>query len=441
MSAPQPIPRWRRRVALLLLTTLLVLGTLAAIPWITYRFTHSITKDAFVDSHLVNVAPQVAGTVVEVFVQEQSRVRKGDLLARIDPSLYQREVDLASAKLGVAEAALEKSQADLTLLQAEVPRRVSIADRKLAIARADEAKADLARSMVRLDVEKSLDAAHQGIAAAKAAAVMAEEDYRRYTGLVKDGSATERRLQEATKVHHTARADVRIAVAKLGQAEAARKQIGIADQQWKAAGHAVAEAEAALELARLGHQQIAVREKEVAQSRQAVAEARRAVDLARTNLGYTRIVAPFDGVIAKKWRHLGDYARPGEALFSTYNPELLYVTANLEETLLEGVAPGNDVELRVEAFRSPFRGRVVWVGSATGANFALIPRDVSAGEFTYVVQRVPTRIAIERDERWGRLKPGLSVRVAIAHGEGDAEWAANELRREAQIEGIPGKQP
>jgi membrane fusion protein (multidrug efflux system) len=119
-----------------------------------------------------------------------------------------------------------------------------------------------------------------------------------------------------------------------------------------------------------------------------------------------------------------------------YNPELLYVTANLEETLLEGVAPGNAVRLRVDAFREPFRGRVVWVGSATEANFSLIPRDVSSGEFTYVVQRVPVRIEVERDARWPLLKPGLSVEAAIEHGPGDPVWAAEALRREAEIEGI-----
>ena len=101
-----------------------------------------------------------------------------------------------------------------------------------------------------------------------------------------------------------------------------------------------------------------------------------------------------------------------------------------------------NLELRkIEAFSEPFRGRVLWVGSATGANFSLIPRDVSAGEFTYVVQRVPTRIAIERDERWSLLKPGLSVAATIDHGPGDATWAADALRREAEIEGVREKQP
>jgi Multidrug resistance efflux pump len=108
------------------------------------------------------------------------------------------------------------------------------------------------------------------------------------------------------------------------------------------------------------------------------------------------------------------------------------VTVNLEETLLQGVNPGNYADLNIDAFRQPFRGRVVWIGSATDANFSLIPRDISSGEFTYVVQRVPTRILIERDERWPQLKPGLSVTAAIEHGSGDPAWAAEANRKLAR---------
>src|SRR5262249_19805610 len=158
-------------VALVLASGAVLLGL-----WVRYRFTHSISIDAFVDSHLINAAPQVPGTIVAMHVQEQERVRKGQLLALIDPSLYQREVDLAAAKLSVAEAAVLKAEADLALLTAEVPRRIAIAAKKLAIAREDEIKRDANREMVARDVNKGLDAARHAVEAARAAHVLAEED-------------------------------------------------------------------------------------------------------------------------------------------------------------------------------------------------------------------------------------------------------------------------
>jgi membrane fusion protein (multidrug efflux system) len=152
------------------------------------------------------------------------------------------------------------------------------------------------------------------------------------------------------------------------------------------------------------------------------------------NLRYTLIRAPFPGVIVKRYCHLGDYASPGVAILSMYNPDLTYVTANLEEDLLPGVAPGNPVELQVDAFAEPFRGRVVWISKSTGAQFALMPRNVVAGEFTKVVQRVPVRIAIEKDERWPLLQSGLSVRAIIAHGQGDPNWAVQAAREMKELE-------
>lgn len=442
VPSPRVIPSLKKRrlvQIILILAGVLVAGW--AVMWVRYRFTHSITRDAFIDSHLINVAPQVPGDVVEVYVQEQGVVKQGQALALIDPSTYQREVDLARAKLGVAEAALGKTEADLTLLIEEVPRRVRIAERKLDIAKEDEVKATDALEMTTRDVDKGVVAAAARVDATKAVMTLAEEDYQRYQDLFRDRSVSQRRYQEATRGLGTARAEVAEAQAKLGQAEAFRKQIGIADRQLKSARHAVAEAREVLALAKLGDQQIEVNRKLVAERASAVEEARKALQLAETNLSFTRLPAPCDGVIAKKWRHRGDYARAGEPIVNMYDPRLLYVTANLEETLLEGVASGNQVVLQVDAFAKPFKGRVLWIGSATDAKFSLIPRDVSSGEFTYVVQRVPIRIAFEPDERWSQLKPGLSVQVAIRHGPGDPVWAEQALKQEADIAGIREARP
>jgi hypothetical protein len=165
-----------------------------------------------------------------------------------------------------------------------------------------------------------------------------------------------------------------------------------------------------------------------------VEDARRALEAAETNLRFTQVRAPFPGVVVKRYRHLGDFASPGVAILSMYNPDLIYVTANLEETRLRGVAPGNPVKLQLDAFAEPFGGRVVWLDKSTGAQFSLMPRNVASGEFTKVVQRVPVRIAIDRDDRWPLLRAGLSVRVAIAHGKGDPQWAEQAAREMKDLE-------
>jgi membrane fusion protein (multidrug efflux system) len=220
-------------------------------------------------------------------------------------------------------------------------------------------------------------------------------------------------------------------VARLGRAVAGDKKVEAARQAAAAAVHQAQRAEQALAVAQTRRLEIKEAERQVEVKQQQVGEARRALDVAQTNLRYTRIVAPFPGVIVHLYRHLGDHVPAGTPVLSMYNPELTYVTANLEESKLEGVAPGNRVRLDVVAFSEPFRGQVVWINKATGANFALVPRNISSGEFTYVVQRVPVRILVKKDERWPHLRAGLSVTVAIEHGPGDPEWArqaADEMR-------------
>src|SRR5207244_276148 len=161
-------------------------------------------------------------------------------------------------------------------------------------------------------------------------------------------------------------------------------------------------------------------------------DAQTGLDSAAHQLQFAQVRASTPGVVVKRYRSLGDFVSAGTPVLSMYNPDLLYVTANLEETRLKGVAPGNAVHVQLDAFDQPFRGRVVWVNKSTGAQFALMPRNVVSGEFTKVVQRVPVRIWIEKDDRWPLLRAGMSVQAAIAHGEGDAAWAEHTAQDMAQ---------
>lgn len=400
--------------------------------WLAFRFTHSITDDAFVQTHVVNVAPQdVSGHLVRYLVQEDDAVEAGQLLAEIDPVPYREQVALLRAKLGVAEAQLSEARAGLELLRAQVPREVEAAERALAAAEAEQARDERTLEFLTRDVEKGTHEARAGLEASRARLVLAEKDHHRYVALFAREAATRRQSEEATRTFHATQAEVKAAQARLGRAEAGGEKVLAARQAVEAARHQARKAEQMLALARARRLEIKRAERQVEVKRQQQGEAGRALDVANTQLRYTRVVAPFPGVVVHLYRHLGDHVPAGTPVLSLYNPELTYVEANLEETKLPGVAPGNRVRLDVDAFDEPFDGRVVWINRATGANFALVPRNVSSGEFTRVVQRVPVRILVEKDERWPQLRAGLSVTVSIDHGPGDEGWAkkaAAEMR-------------
>src|SRR5262249_22616398 len=92
---------WGNRWLRLGMVTALVLLVVApfAVPWLVYRSTHSLTDDAFVETHVVNIAPQeVSGHLVRYLVQEHDVVAAGQLLAEIDPVPYREQVALLEAK-------------------------------------------------------------------------------------------------------------------------------------------------------------------------------------------------------------------------------------------------------------------------------------------------------------------------------------------------------
>jgi membrane fusion protein (multidrug efflux system) len=291
----------------------------------------------------------------------------------------------AKGKLESAEAELKRQRAGLEKLQNEVPLQIDVADKAVAEAEA-------------------------ALAIANANQTLADKDYKRFITLTTQGATPPRKGEEVTRARDAAVAEVALAQARIDKA---RKTLA---------------------LAKTGDDQITEVKLLVGVKEEMVKDAQIALDSAKHVLQFTQIRAPFPGVVVKRYRNLGDFASPGVAILSVYNPDLMYVTANLEETRLPGVAPGNPVELQVDAFAEPFRGRVVWIGKSTGAQFALMPRNVVAGEFTKVVQRVPVRIAIEKEGRWPQLRAGLSVRAAIAHEGGDPRWAEEAAREMKDLE-------
>jgi membrane fusion protein, multidrug efflux system len=435
-SAPSSEMPWNRNAKRFWSIALVAVVAIVLIAWwVIERATTSITDDAFIEAHIVNIAPEaVSGHLVRYLVDENDRVESGQLLAEIDPVPYRDQVDVARSKLDGAQAELRRQQAALDRLKQEVPIEIEISRRTHAAAQADEARAKEALKLTIDSVEKGVDEAQAGLAAAAAELVLAQEEYTRFSTLYKQDAVPLRRSQEVTRTRDAADAQRRLAAAKLAKAEAERTQIEVARRTLEAAEKTAQKAAKGVDLAETGNAQIREMELLTAVKKENVTEARRALTSAEDELKYTQIHAPFPGVIVKRYRNLGDFASAGVPILSMYNPDLTYVTANLEETRLRGVAPGNAVELQIDAFAEPFRGRVIWIDKSTGAQFALLPRNVVSGEFTKVVQRVPVRIQIEKDDRWPQLRAGLSVRAIIAHGKGDPEWAARAAREMADIE-------
>ena len=139
---------------------------------------------------------------------------------------------------------------------------------------------------------------------------------------------------------------------------------------------------------------------------------------AKLKLGYTRIVAPFDGVTGERQVQPGDYVNIGTNLVNVVPLPNVYVIANYKETQLTNVKPGQPVEVTVDTFSGQrLRGVVERIAPASGSQFALLPPDNATGNFTKVVQRIPVRIQFDKGQPLlERLLPGMSVVTRINTG-------------------------
>ena len=199
-------------------------------------------------------------------------------------------------------------------------------------------------------------------------------------------------------------------LAQSGWVSPQRAQTARTAQEQAAAG--VTQAQAALEAERRVAQSLgSAKDQSLAQA----AAARAAAEQTRIDLSRTEIRAPVAGVVGARGVRVGQYVRPGGAMMSIVPLADAYVVANFKETQVARLRIGQPVTIHADAFGDePIRGRIASFAPATGAEFALIPVENAVGNFTKITQRLPVRIAIDRNQKLaGGLRPGLSLKVKV----------------------------
>ena len=157
-------------------------------------------------------------------------------------------------------------------------------------------------------------------------------------------------------------------------------------------------------------------------------------------LEYTRqqIRAPISGYVAKRKAQVGDRVQPGAPLMTIVPLDHLWVEANLRETELQHVRPGQPALVSVDLYgtRHTYHGTVEGLVPGTGSAFALLPPDNSTGNFIHIVERVPVRIALPQDEiREHPVRPGLSTVTKINVSEGgQSVWSSLATPSTAEYE-------
>lgn len=147
--------------------------------------------------------------------------------------------------------------------------------------------------------------------------------------------------------------------------------------------------------------------------------AQKELEVIMARLKHYTILAPQDGVIAKRWVWLGDVTTPGQSLYTMYDLQSVWVLANLEEGKIEHVKLGDPVHISIDAYpHYTFEGNVFTIKGAAASQFSLVPQNNATGNYTKVAQRVPLKISIRRPDNFPDtqplyLFPGMSAEVRI----------------------------
>ena len=436
----RPVPREARKargkrkllagvLGVAVLAALLVFG----VPWVEEALSTVSTDDAYVNGHVTFVAPRVAGQVSRVLVDDNNRVRKGDLLAELDKEPYrvavsekQAAVDTATADLQAATAAVRAVEAQARSRRWNLQRAVQDVDNQVALLHARVAAVDKSKAALAL-AQVEFDRARQLVARAD---VPREEYDRRQAALTTAGAQLAQTLAEVYQIRASlglpaqpdgggglgqvppdlddtfssvleAQAELIQNAAQLGIVPSFHRgpkamldwfdKLGDIDKtyaQFAASAPAVKQAEAKLEAAR----------RDLAQ--------------AELNLRYCDITAEIDGVVTRRNVNPGNYVQVGQNLMAVRSLTEVWVDANFKETQLRGLRIGQPVDLRVDMYGGThtFKGRISGFTEGTGSTLALLPPENATGNFVKVVQRLPVRVdLVDYDADQTPLFVGTSV--------------------------------
>jgi membrane fusion protein, multidrug efflux system len=420
-TIPPPDRRSMRRRRLLMgvlgaliLAAVCVLG----IPWIGEMLNTVSTDDAYVNGHVTFVAPRVGGQISQVLVDDNYRVRKGELLAELDKEPYQIAVSQKRAAVDTAEADLQAAKAEARGIEAEAMSR------RWKLQRAVE------------DLDNQIALLHARVAAldkSKATLALAQVDFNRAKQLLGTPAESRQQYDRAQKVFSTADAQVNEALAEVYQARASLglpaqpssgEDLGQVPPDLDETYSSVLEARADLiqsaaqlgvihsyaqspkqmldEFAKQGDvdryfAQLTTEAPAVKQAEAKLQAAKRDLAQAELDLRYCDIVAKIDGVVTRRNVNPGDYVQIGQNLMAIRSLHDIWVDANFKETQLRDLRIGQPADLYVDMYggRHVFKGRISGFTMGTGSTLALLPAENATGNFVKVVQRLPVRIDLE----------------------------------------------
>jgi membrane fusion protein (multidrug efflux system) len=409
---------WLAGIGIPVLAIILYLG----IPWIERALNTVSTDDAYVNGHVTFVAARVPGQVVKVFVDDNNRVRKGDLIVQLDKEPYQIQLDIKKAQLETAQADLRAAEAQANAVvgqmrakrfvmehaMEDVHNQVALLAAKVAALATSKAKRDRAKA----DYERAKNVA-------KTPGAISQEDLDLNLQNYRVGEA---QVEEALEAVQQVRVGLGLSAAKdnpkdllevppnldqdfstvrqaLGDLLQAAAQLGYYPTTWDATPNKAKEdfykQDPHGDLDHI-YNRIISKAPSVKQATAKLLQAEADLEQAKLNLRYTDVYAEIDGQVTRRNVNPGNNVQGGQSLMAIRSLTEIWIDANFKETQLRDLRIGQYVEVDVDMYgnRRTFEGRISGFEMGTGQTLALLPPQNATGNFVKIVQRLPVRIEV-----------------------------------------------
>jgi HlyD family secretion protein len=310
-------------------------------------------------------SPLVQGRLERLLVQEGSAVKKGDVIAEIDPQDLKAVRDAAVANIRTLQARLQQSgeTRDMDGQQTSAALRQAAAAVTAARAQLQQAKTTLALN---------------------------EITYRRDEGLFRSGVLTAQERDTAEQTY----------LGSVANVKALQDQVRVEEAQW-----AVANA---------NRKEVEVQQADIVATRAELAQAIAQKDQAQTQLGYTEVYAPVDGIVSVRAALQGETVQPGGPIVTVLDVDHLWVQADVEETYIDGISFGQKLNVRLPS-GNIIEGTVFYKGVegdfATQRDVSRTKRDIKTFEI---------KVAIPNNGR--RLFTGMTAYVLLPRPPGGHRW-------------------
>lgn len=327
----------------------------------------------------VQVGSQASGTISSLTADYNSVVKKGQVIAQLDPAVSKAQVDQARANLQQAQAGLQQARA------AVANSRAGVTDAK--------AKAQAATSTSQNN-QAGVVGARANLAVLKAQQDDAMSLLKQQESLVKSGIIAQRELDIAQTAYQTAKAKYDQGVAQLNQA--------ILSEQ-SATSSGIAQSQAQVQQSQAGVEQS---QAQVLAAQAQVQQAAAALQLAEVNLAHTTITSPIDGIVVSRDVNVGQTVAASlsaPTLFTIANDlTKMQVIANIDQADIGLVENAKSVKFSVDAFPGKdFDGKI--------EQMRLNPVNV---------QNVVTyNVVIDVDNPEQKLKPGMTANLTVTIDE------------------------